>query len=292
MLEGFGCDLNHDLWSARLINSDPELITRAHLSYLEAGADCITTSSYQASSEAFLACGFGKEEAENLLLKSVELAERAKALYYRQNDSKRSIQIAASFGPYGAFLANGAEYTGLYDVDTSELTEFHSKKIKVLERSNADVFAFETIPNLEEIKVVTRLLETCTKPSWLSVSCKNDAQLNDGNSIEEVTMVLDKSTNIFAVGVNCTAPKYISNIIRLLKDRIKDKKIIIYPNSGEIYQKETRSWLGISDPRAFELMAKEWFSLGANIIGGCCRIGPDHIKRLSNLKKANRDSEK
>ena len=289
VLEGFGCDLDHDLWSAHLIDSNPELIIKAHLQYLEAGADCITTSSYQASIESFLGCGFSVKESENLLLKSVELAEKARDQYYKKHDKKRTIQIAASFGPYGAFLANGVEYTGIYEISSADLREFHSKKIAVLEKSNADIFAFETIPNLEEIKILANLTDTCVKPSWLSVSCKNDTLLNDGNLISEATGILNKSANIFAIGVNCTAPKYISNIIRQLKETIEDKRIIVYPNSGEVYQADTKSWLGISDPMAFEIMANEWITLGADIIGGCCRIGPDHIKRLSSLKQAQKN---
>lgn len=289
VLEGFDCDLDHDLWSARLIYSDPESIIKAHFQYLEAGADCITTSSYQASIEAFLGCGFSEKESENLLLKSVELAEKARDQYYKKHDKKRTIQIAASFGPYGAFLANGAEYTGIYEVNTADLREFHSKKIAILEKSNADIFAFETMPNLEEIKILADLTDSCAKPSWLSVSCKNDILINDGNLISDAAGILNKSANIFAIGVNCTAPKYISNIIRQLKETIEDKRIIVYPNSGEVYQADTKSWLGISDPMAFEIMAKEWITLGADIIGGCCRIGPDHIKRLSSLKQSQKN---
>ena len=284
VLEGFGCDLNDDLWSARLLATNPELIVNAHLAFLEAGADIITSSSYQASEEAFRAAGFSIAEAQALLLKSVKLAQDARNIHYKRHGKLRKIHLAASFGPYGAFLANGSEYTGNYDVDENKLTLFHKKKIQLLEKSNVDFFAFETIPNLSEVKVLSEVLAHCSKPSWVSISCQNDQLLNDGNRIEDAALILKEASNIFAIGVNCTAPQYMVNIIKTLKKNAPNKKIIVYPNSGEVYQKDSRTWLGTSNPVNFEIMAKEWLENGAHIIGGCCRIGPEHIKRLSNLR--------
>jgi homocysteine S-methyltransferase len=41
--------------------------------------------------------------------------------------------------------------------------------------------------------------------------------------------------------------------------------------------------MGLSEPKYFVEMSKEWINLGADIIGGCCRIGPDHIRRISDI---------
>lgn len=76
-LEKQGCDLNQKLWSAKLLDSNPEAIVLAHLAYLEAGAQCIITSSYQATLPGFMAIGFDEAAARALILKSVHLAEEA-----------------------------------------------------------------------------------------------------------------------------------------------------------------------------------------------------------------------
>ena len=81
--------------------------------------------------------------------------------------------------------------------------------------------------------------------------------------------------------MNCTAPQYITTIISTLKKEAPLKKIIIYPNSGEVYHAASKTWSGISDPLEFEKMAQQWYKNGADIIGGCCRIGPEHISRIS-----------
>ena len=89
---------------------------------------------------------------------------------------------------------------------------------------------------------------------------------------------------VFAIGVNCTAPKYINKIIEILKIEAPDKRIIVYPNSGEVYHAKSRSWIGVADPVLFRKMAEEWLEKGADIIGGCCRIGPEHILKIKDLK--------
>lgn len=283
VLEAQGCDLNHKLWSAKMIINNPEAIVKTHLSYLDAGAACISTSSYQATVPGFMDLGATRSEAENLLLRSVALAEEARFTFLNQKKNNYPIYIAASMGPYGAFLADGSEYKGKYSVSEEELESFHLKRIKILEKSNADFLAFETIPSLVEIKILSKILMKSTKPSWVSFSCKDAHHINDGEKISDAAKLLVHHPNVFAIGVNCTAPQYISEIIQTLKTSAPDKKIIVYPNSGEVYDVDTKSWSGISDPAVFQKMAVEWLESGADILGGCCRIGPDHIRKIKAI---------
>ncbi len=284
VLEDYGCNLNHELWSARLLQTDPELLVKVHYTYLEAGARCITTSSYQATVEGFIRSGIDENEAEKLLLYSVTLAEKARDLYYNRYGLTQKIYIAASMGPYGAFLADGSEYQGNYGISEEALKIFHGKRIQLFATTGADFLAFETIPSYLEVKVLSELLDQHTKPSWVSFSCKDELHLNDGTRIEEAACLLANKAQPFAIGVNCTSPKYISEIIDGLKKSAPDKKIIVYPNSGEVYHVESKTWIGVSDPSGFEKMAAEWRKKGADIIGGCCRIGPDHINRIKGLQ--------
>jgi len=283
VLEGMGCNLEHPLWTALLIQTNPELIIKAHLAYLEAGATCITSSGYQASIEGYMKLGHSKINAEQFILKSLDLALKARQIYSEKAKNNSYVTIAASMGPYGAFLADGSEYTGDYHASEGQLKQFHKSRIDLLERSAADFFAFETIPSLQELSVLSSLLEKSSKPSWVSFSCKNEVSLNDGHKISAAASLLADHPTIFAIGVNCTAPKFISDIIGTLKEYAPAKRIIVYPNSGEVYHAKTKSWYGVSDPEAFEKMALEWNEKGADMIGGCCRIGPEHISRISNV---------
>lgn len=281
VLEEQGNDLNHKLWSAKLLESKPEAIIQAHYDYLKSGAKCIITSSYQASILGFMENGYNRTMSEALLLKTVQLAETAidHALEAKLIEFKPL--IAASIGPYGAYLADGSEYHGNYGVSDKILKDFHIDRIRLLDVSNVDFFACETIPSIQEAKVLSEILTKTNKSAWVSFSCKDEHHLNDGTNIEECVSIFTNHPNVFAIGVNCTAPKYISELIKSIKLKSGSKKIVVYPNSGEAYNAESKTWLGLSNPKLFVDMAKEWEMLGADIIGGCCRIGPEHIKSIS-----------
>jgi homocysteine S-methyltransferase len=283
VLEKQGFDLNHKLWYAQLLETNPDAIIKAHYDYLEAGAQCITTSSYQSSIPGFMSMGHNRAAAEEFIVKSVQLAEMAieKAISSGLIDFKPF--IAASIGPYGAYLADGSEYRGNYGVSDASLRAFHIDKIKLLDKTNADFLAIETIPGFQEAKVLSEILNEIEKPAWISFSCQDEHRINDGTEIEQCLSIFINHPKVFAIGVNCTAPKYISGIVRRIKASTWDKKIIVYPNSGQAYNAQSKTWLGISDPNLFIKMAKEWMHLGVDIIGGCCQIGPKHIKKLSEI---------
>ncbi len=276
-----GCDINHSLWTARLLKSDPDSIFRAHMTYLEAGAQCIITSSYQASIPGFNALGIDTEEARQLILKSVDLAQMAVERFVASNPDKKRPLIAASIGPYGAFLSDGSEYKGDYKLTDEELLDFHLPRIEILDTSSADFFACETIPSLQETRVLSLILRNTKKKSWVSFSCKDDLHISDGTAIAECIKILNSIPTVFAVGVNCTRPNYISGLIKEIKSICLNKKIVVYPNSGDAYDPITKSWLNTSFLEFYTQLVKEWIELGADIVGGCCQVGPDQIQDVA-----------
>lgn len=282
-LERQGCNLNQKLWSAKLLESNPEAIILAHLIYLEAGAGCIITSSYQATLPGFMAIGYDRHSASGLILKSVQLAEEARSRFLSANTHASKPLIAAGIGPYGAYLADGSEYRGDYVISDQELTEFHKPRIDLLDESGADMLACETIPSFQEARVLSEILEKVKKPAWISFSCKDGTHISDGTPIEECAAYLAHHPTVFAIGVNCTSPEFISDLIRSIKTGAGNKKIVVYPNAGAVYHAESKTWSGLSDPSSCEIMVKEWMGLGADIIGGCCGIGPGQIKAMGTV---------
>ncbi|MCB0118872.1 MAG: homocysteine S-methyltransferase family protein, partial [Anaerolineales bacterium] len=112
-LETRGCDLNDDLWSARVLLEQPELIRAVHLDYFNAGADFAITASYQATVEGFAKRGLTREQALDLIRKSVQLAQEARDEFWSKEENRVGRirpYVAGSVGPYGAFLADGSEY--------------------------------------------------------------------------------------------------------------------------------------------------------------------------------------
>lgn len=279
-LEEKKIQMNQNLWTAELLISNPEIIRDVHINYINAGAEIITTSSYQASFKSLKERGLNEIKSKKIILKSVKIIEELRKKY------NKKIIIAASIGPYGASLSDGSEYIGMYNINEDKIYDFHKKKIDVLDKSNADILAFETIPSYREMKVIAEILKKTKKKSWISFSCKNEKQISDGTRLEKCCEYLNNHPKIFAVGINCTSPKYVSELIKVLKVKSDKKKIIIYPNSGEKYDAKTKSWIGNKEI-LFETYIEEWISLGVDIFGGCCRIGPREIKKIKDKINLN-----
>jgi homocysteine S-methyltransferase len=274
-LECRGCNISGPLWSAHVLDSSPEIIASVHLDYLRAGADCISTASYQISAKGYAELGLPKADADHALRRSVELAEQARAAYAAE--SGRPISIAASLGPYGAALHNGAEYHGRYDIDFSALVAFHAERLAVLAQTNADLIAFETVPSLEEGSAILAALEKFPSlTAWISFTCRDRAHVAHGEPLGECAALLNSAPQVLALGINCTAPHLVTQLIHAARTA-SGKPVIIYPNSGEIWDAATRTWQGRPDPVRFGDLAREWYSAGAQAVGGCCRTGPAHI---------------
>lgn len=284
-LEWRGYDLNDPLWSAKLLVENPAAIQQVHADYLWAGADCIISASYQASIPGLLARGFSEKEAVDLLRVSVHLARQVRAQFwqaYEDKDRGKRLRplVAASVGPYGAFLANGAEYTGDYDLDVAGLAAWHRRRWHILADSGADLLACETIPSRSELEAICSLLaETPEMPAWVSFSCSDGRYISDGTLIADCAARLDSVPNVVAVGINCTPPRLLPELITAVQ-AATNKHIIVYPNSGERFDPETKVWAGESDPSTYGTMSREWRKMGAVMIGGCCRTRPSHIQQI------------
>jgi homocysteine S-methyltransferase len=292
-LEKMGYDISTHLWSAHLLESNPDAIRKVHLSYLKAGANCIISASYQASISGFISEGFSEKKAKSLIERSVALAIEACDEYLELSKDSGTQRIhplvAASIGPYGAYLANGAEYNGNYNVSKSKLTSFHKSRWEILCSSPVNLFACETIPSFEEAEVLLEIL--CQTPeifAWMSFSCRDKEHISDGTLISECAALFRDCNQVVAVGINCTAPKYISSLMEQVRLGAPNKPIVVYPNSGNIYDREKRTWLGKEDKLNYGIAACDWFRSGARLIGGCCQIGPKHIQSMKETLESQK----
>ncbi|KAL1312181.1 hypothetical protein HN51_038783 [Arachis hypogaea] len=305
-LERKGADLNDPLWSAKCLLSSPHLIREVHLDYLENGADIIITASYQATIQGFKAKGLSDKESEDLIRKSVEIAREARDVYYERCAAcssgidadgrifkKRPILIAGSVGSYGAYLADGSEYSGDYgDAITLKcLKDFHRRRVQILADSGADLLACETVPNKLEAKAYSELLkeEDISIPAWFCFNSKDGINVVSGDSLEECISIAESCSKVVAVGINCTPPRFIQDLIVSVK-QVTTKPIVIYPNSGETYDGIQKQWVkntGVTD-EDFVSYVNNWIESGASLVGGCCRTTPATIKGIYTTLSVSR----
>jgi homocysteine S-methyltransferase len=279
-LEQRGAKIDGPLWSAHVLEDQPEILLDVHRAYIEAGAGVISTCSYQVSRMGYTEYGLSADRADRALLKAVELGRQAAAEF-----PEKRVQVAASLGPYGAALHNGAEYNGNYGCSYEDLVRFHRERIEVLRGAKGaeapDLLAFETFPSLVEARAVIEALEVWPEiPVWFSFSCRDERTSAHGEPIVDCAQIAGKLEQTVAVGVNCVPPRWVPSLIAELR-KGTDKPLMVYPNSGEGWDAENRCWIGTTDPGEFGDEARKWFAAGAQLVGGCCRTGPTHIRQVA-----------
>jgi homocysteine S-methyltransferase len=283
-LERRGHNLKDELWSAKILLEQPEAIRQVHYDYFKAGADCAITASYQATLEGFKKRGLNEVEAVALIQKSVRIATDARDEFWKDesNHAGRSKPfVAASVGPYGAYLANGEEYIGNYGLTEKELMDFHRPRMRALVKAGADMLACETIPSLVESQAIAKLLEEFPNiTAWVSFSARDEKHISEGQPFADCVRRLEDHPQIAALGINCTSPKFIPSLIREGRKQT-NKPILVYPNLGESYDAAKNDWDGHAAVESFGEEARLWYEAGARMIGGCCRTTPEDIHVIS-----------
>ena len=295
-LEAGGADLSDGLWSARLLAEDPDAIVRAHLAFFRAGAQVATTASYQATFEGFARRGIDRAAAAALLRRSVTLAQEARDTARRERASggpapvgdrtpdalpgdDRTLLVAASIGPFGAYLADGSEYRGRYGLSTAALRTFHRDRMATLLEAGPDLLACETIPELAEGEALVALLDELGGTGWLSFTCRDGGHLRSGAPVEEAFAMAAGSARVRAIGVNCSAPQDAVELIERAA-AVTGTPIVVYPNSGEAWDPATRRWVG-RPGTVGAAAARAWTAAGARLVGGCCRVSPAQIAEIA-----------
>ncbi|GAA3169659.1 homocysteine S-methyltransferase [Blastococcus jejuensis] len=272
-LEARGHDVSSALWSARLLRDDPAAIVAAHAAFAAAGAQVATTASYQATLEGFATTGVSRRRAEALIERSVILAREGQGEGW----------VAGSVGPYGAMLADGSEYTGAYvsEVDIRALRAFHRPRMELLMGAGADVLACETVPAAAEAGALVAEAVHLGVPIWLSLTTVVDddgvVRTRRGEPAADVYALVADVPEVVAVGVNCTAPAAIGPTVAAAA--VAGKPVVVYPNSREVWDAVGRRWTG--SPGISPDDVPGWVAAGARLVGGCCRVRPEHIAALA-----------
>ena len=290
-LEAMNVPLHPKLWSSgALMNKEGQMAIRdLHRAYLDAGADVITSVTYQASVAGFQEAGLSEKDSYNLIKLGISLAQEEAKLYGPDK------LVAAGFGPYGAYLCEGQEYTGDYkSIHKSTLRDFWLPRINAALEKRPDYILFETIPNLDELEVIVNDLTPLCKaqgiPVWVSLSIKieeGDVKLADGTDLHELTDMVDR---ISLIGANC----FDAHRINLILGKFQQLKmpLIFYPNHGEVYDGITKTWTRSDTVECFNSdMIRNMIECGTLVIGGCCNTTPDTIRIINKAVQEQKEKK-
>ncbi|WHQ79829.1 homocysteine S-methyltransferase [Ligilactobacillus animalis] len=275
-----GIDSTGELWTAQALSDNIEAVYDAHYSYLAAGAQMILTDTYQANLQAFEKAGHSKQQAENLVGMAVLVAQKARDDYEEQT-GKRAL-VAASIGPYGAYLADGSEYRGDYLLNDAQYLNFHLPRLTAVLAQAPDCLALETQPKLSEPLALLRWLEKNVPqmPVYVSFTLRDEMTLSDGTELKRAVAAISKFEQVFAIGVNCIVPELVSGALKVMR-QATTKKLIVYPNLGAQYDPETKTWAKSEQQLDFTQLTEKWYQAGASIIGGCCMTTSPQISQIA-----------
>ena len=280
-LEKSGAKMDKNLWCGTCSVEFPELVRKVHEDYIEAGADVITTNTY--ASTPISMKNYGLEDSiERFNQKSVEIAKKA------IENSKKKIALAGSVSASGSY----------YKLGVKAMIPGFNEQLKILSDAGVDLIILEAMTSKDE--TVESIIECSSKinlPVWLSISCamnNEEGKLMHGyqesvtNSKAQFYDYLENSLLKFTqlhkgpILVAHSDIKVTSEAVKILK-KIHKGSIGAYPNNGYF---EKPNWKLVDDisPSSYLEEAKSWVLNGAQIIGGCCGVGPDKIKAISVLK--------
>lgn len=283
-LEKQGIDTNTDLWTAVALEKDLNKVYRVHMNYFKAGAQMTITDTYQANVQAFEKDGYSEDQAKKMIADAVKIAKKARDDFEKQTGIHN--YVAASVGSYGAYLAEGDEFRGDYDLTKKQYLDFHLPRLKVLLENKPDCLAIETQPRLDEVAVLLDWLKENAPdmPVYVSFTLHDTTKISDGTPLKKVMEKLNEYDQVFAVGANCFKPFLATSAIDKMRELTK-KTIIVYPNLGGVYNEFERNWIPFNAKFDFGKLSKEWYEHGARIIGGCCSTGTKEISQIASFYK-------
>ncbi len=261
------------LWSADYLLSEPDLVTAVHRDYIEAGARIITTNTYSAS--------YTRMEMVDMTDKVPLLQQTACELALRARDQagQARVAVAGSLPPL-----NGTYRPDLVRDFAVNLEEY--ARLAALQAPYVDMFICETMSTAQEARAAAQAACAHGKPVWVSWSLQDQApNLRSGESIHDAFEAL-RGLPVGAVLVNCCPPERISQAMAALvatgtpaggyANGFVAIPVTFLPGKTR-EQLKSRTDLG---PQEYVVYTDDWVSKGATIIGGCCEVGPAHIRRM------------
>jgi len=251
--------------------SHPQVITKIHQEYINAGADIILTNTFGAN--RIKLSNFSRE---NDTLKINELAVNiAKDAINKERSSKKRIFIGGSVGPTGKIL----EPYG--DLKVSEVYKNYQEQVVILEKVGVDLIILETFYDLEEIRAALKATKENTNLMVIaSMTFDKNLKTIYGVGPEKAVKVLE-SEGTDGVGANCgTGPEVLYEVLKMMKKTSKTY-LLVEPNAGIPEFIEGKIIYPVS-PKIMADYTEKFIQLGVNMIGGCCGTTPLHIQAMSD----------
>ena len=257
-------------WDAAALVTHPDTVREVHEDYIRAGADVIITNTFATARHVLEPAGMG-ERFRELNTRAVTLAKEA-----RENAADGAVFIAGSISTFTA------RYDYSYEPRAEKARANYREQAEVLAESGADVIALEMMRDIEQTTYALEAAVTMGLPVWVGFSCKTSEEgtvvLWDGDHTltEALEQLLPLGTSLVSIMHTLTedTPPALQEVTEYWSGPLG-----AYPHSGEFIMPNWQ-FVDMISPEDFAAEAQRWSDMGARLIGGCCGIGPEHIRLL------------
>ena len=275
-------DVTHPLWSLKVMFDEPDVVVGVHSDFIEAGARIICLNTYTATPTRLERHDYGDrfEEAHATAYRL------AKAAISKSGCAAGSIQIAGCLPPLVASYKS--DFSMNYD---ESFLEF--QRLVDQQKDSVDLFLIETMSNIDEARAALDAVKETGKPVYVGLTLSDDLSntLRSGESLEDaISALVPKKPD--GILLNCSIPEAITKAMPILARA--GVRFGGYANGftsidklqpgGTVDVLEARKDL---TPEAYANYVEQWIDIGATIVGGCCEVGPDHIRYLANKLTAS-----
>ena len=273
-LEKQGASIDPPLWSANAFFSDPDIIKKVHISFIDAGASVITTNTYALTRYHLSNANKLKDQIKLLDMAYIQ-SQRART------ETHDGIQIAASIPPLSE------SYRADLVPDDTAMKDEYELLIDRAIYNHADILLGETLSQAREARMIAKIAQKTTIPLWISFTVDESGNLRSGESLMETATEL-LNLGVKALLVNCSTMQNIHKSMSIYQTLAasSDFQYGAYGNRyNEIrkdYKLELKSTTLKEDlsPEMYTEAVKSWVEKGATIVGGCCGIGPEYIHHI------------
>lgn len=282
-LKEISAPFSQPLWSAQALIEAPDFVSQAHQNFIDAGAEIITTNSYACvpfhlGEELFAQRGFELAALSGKLARAVA------------DQAPHTVKVAGSVPPpFGSYRP---------DLFKAEEAAYIIQTLYDAQEPNIDLWLVETLCSAQEFESIHGVLKQSTKPCYYAFSLEDtkgdSASIRSGESVKEAVKLVCQS-NATGIMFNCSVPEVMDQAIidtkQVMDELGQDLEIGVYANnfapiSSEHEANDMLQEMRELDGQGYLAYAKRWHALGANIIGGCCGIGPKHIKALADWRRS------
>jgi len=246
--------------------SAPDLVREIHDDYVAAGAQIITTNTWDAN-RAKLTKFDWADSLERINREAVRLAKAAAEGEY--------VFVAGEIGPLGQFVKPYGPLT------KAQVREIFSEQARLLLGEGVDLIRLSTFSSeLEALEAVRAVRSLSTDvPLLASITVLADGKTTFGDEAEHALNALgDAGADI--VGLNCTiGPQEVLDVFTRVAGGVL-RPVAVLPNAGYPWLVSGRT-VYPATPDYFRQVAGDFVKAGVSVVGGCCGTGPEHIAAMA-----------